>query len=285
MSGEAVAGTGTEACAPAVAVSGEPGLAEEVRAGLERRGVGEQVAGCPVVRVRIEAQDRKVMVEAEDEQGDRSRRVLHDVGTAVIIVEAWALSGVVEDDAVDLTMVPEVAEHAEVRPGPSGMEVAMAAGAGMDTREQQTANLVAGVCWLGDFGCVGLRGALDGSAEGDDGATIRAASLLATAERVWPHGRFALAMTLGLGVGMTRIDGAMNERDNVYAARGLLGLGGRVAVAPRVALEVGVSSEASLDRQAWETAKYIADPEDEFLEPPMINATVQAGVGLRYKFR
>jgi len=211
-----------EACPPAVQVTGDRGLAREVAADLERRGVGATAGGgCSRVTAQVSRQGELLHIEVTDEYGRSRTWQVRDVTTAGALVESWTKQ---EIDEVDLGPAPERAPAkaapavvAMVPPAATTVTefVAPAAIATSGIRgglslalESATAGDAA---WYGGSagGCVRLAivcvgGRVRGGHSTPAYHSLTALDLLASAELPIARAGFIVAPGATLGVGWTR---------------------------------------------------------------------------------
>lgn len=240
-----------ETCPPAVIVTGDRGLARELAADLERRGVGATARdGCPRVTAEVARQGELVQVEATDEYGRSRTWEVRDVATAGALVESWTkqeadeivLGPAPEKAAPEvIAMVPPEREAATVVdtvvPAPTGAP-GMRGGVSVAV-ESATAG---GAAWYGGTvgGCVRLAivcvgGRLRGGRSTPPHHGLTALDLLATVELPIGRAGFVVAPGATLGVGWTRA-----TTDDPHALDPSMDVGGvragvQLAVARRIA--------------------------------------------------
>lgn len=74
------------ACPPQVALDGDPGLTGAIHA----RGLEPLRADCPTVHVHVQTSSGAWTLTRMEPSGPGERRVLHDAGAAVALVDSWA---------------------------------------------------------------------------------------------------------------------------------------------------------------------------------------------------
>ena len=243
-------------CAPAVQVSGDADVANDVRARLARRTrTGAPETECPALRAHVERRGDLLQIAITDGYGRRSEREVRDTATAVALIESWTQPEIAEVAALEPPPPAPVAET----PSPAVAPAAAAIGTGLAlwTGASYAADgstwmhgALAGCVVAGPV-CVGGRVELahdTGWTSSIDHARI-AASAAATAELPLRVGGFTLAPGVGIGVGWGRIGNVgphLDETANVASLRVLARVALLRAVGARWAIGVELAGDGAV---------------------------------------
>ena len=250
-----------EPCTATTTLDGPSALTTPIARGLEGNGitVGRQ-GTCPGHSVRATvapATARAFTLHIEDGFGRTSDRALSDPGTAVSLIESWA----VEEDSALLASpspphdagAPPAVETAAATTAAAGLRLygGFASAVGRDG-SVWGGGVVGGCARLG-VSCLGaeLFFAHDLGWAGDaadPGTTRSAAELLVTAALPLASGRWLLMPAVGIGAGWMRTRVAAEDVDspaetaNTLGFRGALSVLAGLALANHVAVGIGLGA-------------------------------------------
>jgi hypothetical protein len=250
-----------EPCTATTTLEGPAALTAPIARGLKSHGVTLGSTGtCPGHTVRAtvapSSSPRSFKLHIEDSYGRTSDRLLSEAGTAVSLIESWA----VEEDSDLLaatarpsgSTTPTVVATAALPPAAVTavrLYGGIASAVGSD-RSVWGGGLVGGCARFG-FSCVGaeLYVAHDLGLAGDTadaGTTRSAADLLVTAALPLAKGRFLLMPSLGVGAGWMRTHVAAEDADtpaqtgNTFGLRAAVSVTGGLSISSHVMVALGL---------------------------------------------
>jgi hypothetical protein len=268
-------------CAKAVVLEGPGSLKEPIARRLEALGVAVGAEGtCRPVRVRLSSSASPSAsgfdLLVEDRFGRTSQRTVSDPGTAVSLIESWAveLDANLPVDGPGASGVPISANVSLAAPDGVAVPVRLRVYGGfagnLGNDQSIRGGGLAGACLRAGPACVGMELYV-----ARDLADARAAAdLLFTAALPFETEHWLLMPGLGLGPGWTRAqlgaEGRLNapgETVDSVGFRGAISVLAGARISPRVVvgLDVGVvvapGSRAGWPRAAWGgTSSYPDDP-------------------------
>lgn len=278
-----------EACPPAAVVTGDPELAREVAADLERRGVAAASRdGCPRVRATLTREGELVRLDVTDDYGRTRSWEVRDVATASALVESWTRQEIDESELPPeepkeapspvVAMVPTETVSETVVPVATPMS--RTRGGGSVAFESATAGESP---WFGGSvgGCVRLAavcvgGRLRGARSTPTHHEMTAIDLLATVELPVALGGFVVSPGAVLGVGWTRV-----TTDDPHALDPSMDMGG-IRAGAQLAVARPIVAAFSVELSVAFDGVLLGQGDAPAALPPSL---ARVGLGLRYGSR
>jgi hypothetical protein len=250
-------------CVASVALEGPTDLTSSIASGLKAHGLSVGTMGtCAdrIVRARVRhSAGGTYELRIEDGSGRTSDRVLTELGTAVSLIESWA----VEEDADLLggpapqgpgapTAVVEAATAPNVDRAAAGLHVYGGLGGSLGSDRSLSGGGFAGTCARLGRGCLGAEvwvgrdlGLLGDTS--DSGTTRFGADLMVMGALPLTHGLWLLMPRIGVGLGWTRTHVDSEEPDMPAQTRNTLGFRGVLGVLGGISVSRGVALALDLD--------------------------------------
>jgi hypothetical protein len=293
-------------CVPAIELSAEAPIQQEIAQALERRGLSLGGAqSCGVVRASVLGHGALLLVEIEDPNGRTSARTVTSAETVASLIESWVRTDLTAPAVVPLpkieraesALAPEPARveapapPAEPRPAYTWAIGAAGIGAISNNGNFWSGIAVQGCATLGEV-CVGggARYLVEQESSSDNQESHRRVwEALASVEMPFTTGDFVVRPGIGFGLAQTHTSYEPPGPDTpgkpeTRAAYDALGL----RIAPQIAVSAHLHSSLTLDvALAFEVAPFAnandppADP--TLAKPPEPWCWAGATLGLRWE--